>query len=236
VIIRPQGQSLLFITQPDHAAAAADLVIHFDGYAANPRRDALHLAVREHDCGWHELDDDLVFDDGRGAALDFIGVPEPLKRSVWPIAIERIAPRSAYAVALIAEHALFVYNANRDKAEWQPFFEQMEMERDALLTRSGLSSETLKADYPFLGIADLLSLSFCHGWQDSRERFGRTVRCEASAVTISPTLLPPAPVALHVRARAVPNQRYPSVAALRDTLRSAPAEHLMGVARGGLAP
>ena len=38
MIIRPQQGSLLFITQPDHAAAAADLVAHFDGFADNPRR------------------------------------------------------------------------------------------------------------------------------------------------------------------------------------------------------
>lgn len=232
MIIRPQQDALLFITQPDHAAAAADLVTHFDGYAANPRRDDIHLAVREHDCGWRELDDDLVFDVASGRALDFIGVPEPLKRSVWPVAIEHIAPRSAYAAALIAEHAVFVYAANHGKAEWRPFFTEIEQRRDALLASCGVPLETLRADYPFLGIADLLSLAFCHGWQEPRERFGRSVRCERDAVTIAPSLLPPAPVAVRVRARRVPNQRYGTVRELRDTLEHAPDEFLTGVARG----
>src|SRR6476661_4141290 len=112
VIIRPQQGSLLFITQPDHAVAAADLVQHFDGFRSNPRRAEIHLAVREHDSGWHEVDRDLVFDADLGKAHDFITVPEPAKQSVWPAAIEQVAPTSPYAAALIAEHAIFVYSAN----------------------------------------------------------------------------------------------------------------------------
>jgi hypothetical protein len=233
VIIRPQAGSLLFITQPDHAALAADLVAHFDGFASSPRRQAIHLAVREHDAGWHDPDDTLVFEDATGKALDFVGVPESLKQSVWPVAIDRIADRAPYAAALIAEHASFVYSANREKPAWHAFFAALEDRRAALLHRCDETLATLQADYPLLGIADLLSLSFCHGWTEPKERFGRSIRCAGAAVEIAPSLLPAAPIAARVRARRVPDQRYASAAALRDALASATPEFLTGVARGG---
>jgi hypothetical protein len=233
VIIRPQQESLLFITQPDHAAAAADLVAHFDGFSANPRKTDIHLAVRDHDCGWQELDDDVVFDEASGRALDFVGVPEPFKRSVWPPAIERLSVRAPYAAALIAEHAIFVYSANLGKSDWQPFFTDLEGRRLALLSTCGVSLDTLKQDYRFLAIADLLSLSFCNAWTQPKERFGHSVRCDGPAVTITPSLLPAAPLPVRVRARVLPDQPFASREALRDALANAPVEFLTGVARGG---
>ena len=233
VIIRPQHGSLLFITQPDHAAAAADLVQHFEGFRSNPRRAEIHLAVREHDSGWHGLDRHLVFDGGRGTAHDFITVPEPLKQSVWPTAIEQVAPTSPYAAALIAEHAIFVYSANRGRPEWDTFFDAMETRRGDLLARAGIPLDTLRTDYPFLGIADLLSLSFCHGWEVPKERFGRSVLCEGAAVTMTPSLLPDAPVPIRVRMRRLPDASFDSHEALREALDRAPAEFLTGVARAG---
>ena len=231
MIIRRQADSLLFITQPDHAAAAADLVAHFDGFAANPRRQDIHLAVLEHDAGWRQLDDEIVFDAGSGHALDFIGAPEAMKQSVWPIAVDRLADRAPYAAALVAEHATFVYSANRDKPEWAQFFAPLEDRRTQLLGRCGVSLDTLKADYPFVGVADLLSLAFCHGWTEPRERFGRAIRCDGAAVEMTPSLLPAAPVPVRVRARRVTDRRYASAAELRDALASASPEFLAGVAR-----
>lgn len=235
VIIRPQQDSLFFITQPDHAAAAADLVQHFEGFSTNPRRSEIHLAVREHDSGWHELDRDLVFDSTRGKAHDFMTVPEPLKQSVWSKAIELVAPTSPYAAALIAEHAVFVYSANRGKPEWDTFFGVMEARRAELLARAGVSLDILRADYPFLGIADLLSLSFCHCWETPKERFGHSVVCEGAAVTMTPSLLPATPVPVRVRARRIPDASFESHDALRAALDHAPAEYLTGVARAGSA-
>ena len=51
----------------------------------------IHLAVREHDAGWQELDEEIVFDESSGRALDFMRVPEPFKRTVWAVGIDRLA-------------------------------------------------------------------------------------------------------------------------------------------------
>jgi hypothetical protein len=210
-------------------------VLQFDGFATSPRRAEIHLAVREHDSGWQALDRDLVFDAGAGRAHDFMTVPEPVKQSVWPIAVESVAAQSPYAAALIAEHAVFVYGANRGKPEWDTFFEAMETRRTDLLARAGVALDTLRADYPLLGLADLLSLSFCHGWETPKERLGRSIKCEGAAVTMTPSLLPAAPVPARVRMRRLPDARFDSHAALREALDRAPSEFLTGVARSGSA-
>jgi hypothetical protein len=232
VIIRSEPGALLFITQPDHAALAADLVSHFDGVADHPRRDEIQLAVLEHDNGWRELDADLVFDEAAGKALDFISVPESVKRSVWPRGIDALATQSPYAAALVSEHAIFVHEAHRSKPEWRAFFLGIEERRADLLARVGLSREALFHDYLFLALADLMSLAFCNGWQNSQERLGHQVRCEGDAVLIAPALLPAAPVPARVRARRVADQRHDSARALRDALALAPIEFVAGVARG----
>jgi len=81
--------------------------------------------------------------------------------------------------------------------------------------------------------ADLVSLSFCHGWETPKERFGRTVICEGAAVTMTPSLLPEAPVPVRVRMRRIPDESFDSHAALRQALERAAAEFLTGVARAG---
>jgi hypothetical protein len=223
---------VLFITQPDHAILAADVARHFDRLDEHPRRDMILLAAREHDNGWHEPDEALVFDDESGRALDFIGVTDALKQSVWPVAIDRVAVRSLYAAALIAEHAAFVYGANRDKPAWRGFFEDMERRRDDLLRRAEVPRDTLADDYRFVALADLISLSFCNGWTEPRERFGHRVWSESDAVVVSPAIVPRAPIAIRVRARRIADRRYGSAAELRRTLDAAPVEWIDGHARG----
>jgi alkanesulfonate monooxygenase SsuD/methylene tetrahydromethanopterin reductase-like flavin-dependent oxidoreductase (luciferase family) len=238
VILRPDHGSIVFITQPDHAILAADLVVRFEGLSAHPRRDAILLAVREHDNGWRELDDDLVFDEESGGPLDFMNVPEPVKQRVWPRGIDRLASDSPYAAALVAEHALFVYTGNRGKPEWREFFRTLERRRAELLAKTSVPREDLAADYRFLALSDLVSLSFCNSWPDVRERFGHKIHCEGDAVIVSPAIMigsGDTPFPLRVRARRVADRRYASVRDLRAALDTAPVEWLTGEARGRTA-
>ena len=235
MIVRPEPGSLLFITQPDHAVLALALVDRFDGLAANTRRDDIRLAVREHDNGWRELDEELVFDAASGKAFDFITAPESLKQSVWPLGIDRLASESAYAAALVAAHALFVYAAHRDEEDWRAFFANQEARRDDLLERARTPRETLEADYRFLALADMMSLSFCHGWTEARQRFGYAARCEETTLVISPAVVPMSPFPIRVPARRIADRRYDSAGDLRTALDAAPPEWVAGYACGRAA-
>src|SRR5436190_5906959 len=147
MIIRRDGTSLVFVTQPDHARLAADLLNHWNGFADHPRRAALLLAAREHDNGWRELDEELVFDSPEGRAFDFITAPDRIKHAVWPRGVDRLAEASPYAAALVAQHAVFVYDSHRDDPAWEGFFTAMRTRRDDLRARAGHSPEELEADY-----------------------------------------------------------------------------------------
>ena len=101
------------ILAADFANLAADVARRFNGLDDHPRRDAILQAALEHDNGWHEPDAALLFDEASGRALDFIGAPDTVKQSVWPIAIDRVATGSSYAAALIGIVASVAFIANR---------------------------------------------------------------------------------------------------------------------------
>jgi hypothetical protein len=232
MIIRREAASLLFITQPDHARLAADLLDHWKGFADHPRRAALLLAAREHDNGWRELDEELVFDPAEGRAFDFITAPDRIKHAVWPRGVDRLADASPYAAALVAQHAVFVYDSHRDEPSWSPFFTDMRARRDDLCGRAGYRPAELDADYPFLAIVDLLSLTFCNGWREDRERFATRTHCDDQGLVISPSPFEADAVPLRVRARRLTDRRYASAADLRAAFEDAPLQIIEGQIRG----
>ncbi len=232
MIIRTDGASLLFVTQPDHARLAADLLNQWNGLQDHPRRDALLLATREHDNGWRELDEELLFDRATGRAFDFITVPDPVKHSIWPRGVDRLAETSAYAAALVAQHAVFVYDSHRDEPAWAAFFAGLRERRDDLRARAGQTAEELEADYPYLAVVDLLSLTFCNGWRDNHQRFATRTRCDDRGLVIDPSPFAAPSVPLRVRARRLPDRRYASAADLRAAYEDATPEFLEGDARG----
>ena len=233
MIIRRDDDSLLLMTQTDHARLAADLLSHWtaDGFAEHPRRDALLLAAREHDNGWREVDESPFFDASNGAPLDFMSVPDQLKQSIWPRALDRLAPISPYAAALVAQHAIAIYGSHRDEPAWNAFFDDMATRREQQRARTDYSDHELQDDYRFLGVVDLLSLSFCNAWFEEQERFGCRVRYAGEGIDISPALFAGL-VPLRIRARRLPNRRYASTADLRAAFEDAPPEIIDGLARG----
>jgi hypothetical protein len=233
MIIRREGTSLLFVTQPDHARLAADLLNQWKGFADHPRRAALLLAAREHDNGWRELDEELVFDPSQGRAFDFITAPDPVKHEVWPRGVDRLAETSPYAAALVAQHAMFVYDSHRDEPGWARFFAGLRARREDLRARAGHTPEELDADYPYLSIVDLLSLTFCNDWRDDHERFATRTRCDDQGMVIDPFPFVAASVPLRVRARQLDDRRYASAAELRARFEEAPVKIIEGRARGG---
>jgi hypothetical protein len=232
MIIRRDGTSLLFVTQPDHARLAADLLNHWQGFAAHPRRAALLLAAREHDNGWRELDEELVFDPAEGRAVDFMTAPDPVKHAVWPRGVDRLAETSPYGAALVAQHAVFVYDSHRDEPAWTEFFAAMRTRRDDLRARAGHTAQELDADYPYLSVVDLLSLTFCNGWRDDHQRFATRTHCDDRGIVIDPSPFDAPSIALRVRARRLPDRRYASAADLRAAFEEAPVAIIEGQARG----
>lgn len=231
MIVRPGRGVLHLIPQPDHAALAARMMDSFTPLAAHQRRASILLAIREHDNGWREPDATPTVDPATGRILDFIRVPADVRQSVWPRAIERLA-HDAWAGALVAHHAVTVYERFRGDPGWAGFFAALGATRDRLAVAAGRPLDELRADYVFLRLGDLLSLAFCTNSTSPQTCYGWTVQPSIDALSVSPAGFP-ADVPFTIDVREISDVPYPTDAALAAALGAARSRRLAGVIRGG---
>src|SRR2546427_79192 len=146
-------QRVQLITQPDHAHLARTIMEHCVPLAARPRRAAVLHAIAEHDNGWAEEDAAPTVNPNTGTVVDFVSAPLSVRHAVWPRGIARLAD-DPWAAALVAQHAITVYDRFRPEAEWTSFFAEMEAARDAMLHTSGIPPGDLASDYVFVRVGD----------------------------------------------------------------------------------
>jgi hypothetical protein len=229
VIVRPDGEHLLLITQPDHAALAARLMAAWqrDGLPTSPRRDVILLATAEHDNGWREDDAAPIVDRESGRVIDFMHAPDDVRQRIWPRGVARLAA-SPYAAALVAEHAIEIYRPNRVHPEWTAFFAEMERIRDAQLRRAApLTLADLARDYFFVRMGDLLSLTFCCGWLEDRRHGEYDIHWTGARLTVHPDPFDGREVDV-----AVPARRFPRDRPVTEAFAGAPVTTLRAVASG----
>jgi hypothetical protein len=227
VIVRPVHDRVQLITQPDHAHLARRIMEHCVPLAARPRRDVILHAIAEHDNGWAEEDAAPTVNPETGNVVDFVSAPLSVRHAVWPRGIARLAD-DAWAAALVAHHALTVYDRFRSEAEWTPFFAEIEAMRDAMLRASGMPLHDLLADYTFVRLADLISLTFCTGWTDE-QRFGDwTVELSGTRVVVTPDAFGGAEIPIAIETREIRHEPFRSDAELRRALSEAATATLRG--------
>jgi Protein of unknown function (DUF3891) len=231
VIVRPVPNGVQLITQPDHAQLARTIMDHCVPLRSRPRRGAILHAIAEHDNGWAEEDAAPTVDPATGNVADFISVALSVRHAVWPRGIARLAD-DPWAAALVAQHALTVYDRFRGDSAWRSFFAGMEEARDASLLASGRPLDELAADYPFLRLGDLISLAFCTGSTDAQTFGGWTVRLSGTRVAVTPDPLGGATIPVAISARTIHQQSFGSDAELRDALRHASSTIMGGEVAG----
>lgn len=202
--------------------------------ASRPRREAILHAIAEHDNGWAELDAAPTAIPDSGAVADFVNAPVAARQAVWPRGVARLAD-DPWAAALVAHHAISVYERYRPDSAWGAFFGGLEATRDALLRACGRSLDDLAGDYAFLRLGDLISLAFCTGWTDEHRVGGWTVRLEGTTVTVTPDPFGGAAIPIAIDARELPDRRFASDDDLQDAVRHAAKTTLRGEAEGGRA-
>jgi hypothetical protein len=208
MIVRTAGDSLLLITQPDHAALARTIMERWvaGDLPLSPRRASILLAVGQHDNGWHEPDAaPIVGADGRIA--DFVSAPGDVRRGVWPRGVATLAA-DPWAAALVAQHAVFVYSRFESDPEWAAFFNEMRALREHHRARAGLDDGTLQRDYHFVRLGDLISLAFCNEWTDRHEHAGYSIKGDGTDFVVEPDPFDGARVGLEIWARRLPNRGY----------------------------
>ncbi|HSM15097.1 MAG TPA: DUF3891 family protein [Thermoanaerobaculia bacterium] len=225
MLVRAAEDSLLLVTQADHARLAADLLalVRLPAIAAHPRRAELLRAVAEHDNGWWEHDAAPRVDaDGR--PIDFLAVGRDERCGIWERGVERFAAEAPYRAALVAAHALRLHADRWGDPDWAGFLGRLEARRDELLAAAGLGPAELADDDRWTALADGLSLALCLAdarWLDAPGWRGE-VAPEEELLTLR---LDPFPFAgssrLELRGRKVPARPYGRDAELALELASA---------------
>lgn len=234
MIVRSTGHSLLLITQPDHAHLAARVMDRCVPLRSHPRRQEILHAIAEHDNGWREEDAAPSVNPETGAIQDFINASLDVRHRVWPRAVARLAD-SPWAAALVAQHAITVYDRFRADLAWEAFFRSMEEARDAMLRAADRPLEELLPDYVYVRLGDLISLTFCNDWAEE-QRYGEfRVRPDGPHLAVVPDIFGGASVSFEIEAREIPQQSYRSEAVLHSAVRRASTVVLRGEVSGAPA-
>ena len=231
MIVRPGEDAVHLITQPDHAALAREIMEHCESLAERPRLQSILHAIGEHDNGWREPDEAPAMDAATGAILDFVNASVDVRQGVWPRGVARLGD-DPWAAALVAEHAIVVYDRFRSDAAWTSFFAEMEATRDRWIGVAGLELGDLQADYRFVRLGDLVSLAFCTGWTEPQRCYEWSVQLHGSRVVVQPDPFGGLDLPFEVSARQLTTARFEFVEEFRVALRRAPVVTLRGVAAG----
>ncbi len=228
MIVRPSTGAVHLITQPDHAALARRIMEHWRPLGDEPRRDAILLAVGEHDAGWREPDADPRVD-ANGRVADFVHLDLDARQGVWPRGVARLR-QEPWSAALVAHHAVTVYGRFRGHPAWAAFFRGMESARDRHVEEAGGTLNELNHEYRYLRIGDLISLAFCTR-QQGEERFEEwSVRLvDGRRVVVSPYELDGPELDIAVDAVELRTTSFPSSDTLREAIGAAPRVRLEGV-------
>jgi hypothetical protein len=237
MIVRDEADTFLLITQPDHARLAERIAAAMRSERAleTAGRNAILLAIREHDNGWAEVDAEPEVEPATSRPRDFMSGSARVKYDLWLRGIARAAQMDPHAGALVAEHALTVYAYRRGDADWQTFFDAVTPIRDDLLKQLGMltgdAREAFERQYRCVQLADAFSLQFCGGWTDVSSLEYQAVM-HGNELLISPDPFGRATVPLQVLGRRIPARRYHDDGELRQTVAAATPEVITGSARG----
>jgi hypothetical protein len=221
MIVRPADGDLLLITQPDHAHLARRVMERCAPLASHARRGSILVAIAEHDNGWAEEDAAPIVDPTTGGVADFIRIAMEVRHRVWPRGVARLAA-DPWAAALVAQHAVTVYDRFRSERGWAPFFAGMEQARDAMVAAAGLPLDDLLADYPFVRLGDLISLAFCAAGATAQGFAGWHVSLSGDRVIVSPGAFDGAAVPIEIDARRIRGGPFASDEELRVAVDRAP--------------
>jgi hypothetical protein len=231
MIVRRAEGALHLITQPDHAALARRIMERWEPLREKERRESILLAIGEHDNGWREPDAAPSIDPATGRVYDFIDAPAAVRQGVWPRGVARLS-HDPWAAALVAQHALTVYERYRTDEIWSAFFREMADTRDTFLANTPDALPQLTNDYDYVRIGDLISLIFCNRWEEQSYKH-RTFRLEGDRVVVVPDAFAGREIKFEIAAIELPDRRFTTDTDLHAAIEDAPRVTLRGTVRRG---
>lgn len=134
MLISRRGDSLVLVTQPDHAEMAGAMVAHWgnDQFAVPPRHDSARTAAVLHDDGWREADAVPLFNEDERRPLHFLEIPMEEHIPLYGRGVDRTFDRDPYAGLLVSMHWTGLYRARwglqEGKLQWSAPVERLQDE------------------------------------------------------------------------------------------------------------
>jgi hypothetical protein len=211
MIVVSYQQTLSLVTQNDHAhlaAAILELVPALAIEVCAERRATLLRATRWHDNGWQESDAAPLVANGK--PLDFTAVPWSERVAVWERGTARYAPSEPAVALLIVEHARTLHRGS-EGPEAAALMALLGERRGELCERLGDEAPAVLDLYPWLRLADELSLGLCCRWRRELEHRSQAsswrLRFDGDSVTVTPPALA-GTTSFSVLGRRIPDRPY----------------------------
>jgi hypothetical protein len=242
VLLRPDGDAVLAITQPAHAWVSGQLARAWGNGRFGVIRpwEEVCLAAEQHDVGMTDWELAPTLNPETGLPHSFMEMGLDTHLGLWSSAAHRVSPQSRYAALLVSLHGTALYE-RRDLARLGP--EEADRVRAFLAEQRALQDELRPPEATDDEVArnqrlvwtwDSLSLGLLLGWTPYELRAVPTAG-EPVDVTVSDDTLDPWPFATEeVTVRAEARRlagRYDDEAAMRSALTRAPVITLEQVLR-----
>lgn len=235
--------------QTDHMAQVGDFAARWGEGELLPARDpaVAVVAARNHDEGWRSWEMDPDMDPETGLPFDFFNVPREKHTVFYGTGVEFLDNAGVGRAALLVSfHATGLYlgrygvDGERVPApeELEPFkrefVQRQEAFQRATMERLGIARDEVWHDYRLLQAWDRLGICFCHGrdettlgpapTKDSKEGVRiRARRLDALTVGMTPFPFAGDEQTFPVRSFKIPNKRFESQEAWRESISATPA-------------
>ena len=159
MIVRERPDAFLLFGQHEHALIAGEFALRWRE-RPDPLESTLY-AIINHDLGWRELDQDVLWNEEKDRPFSFVDFPLDLKLPAQRRGIDAVEEYDPYAGCLCSMHyARFLLDSERPE---EVQFREAEMVRQNSLEQrmSANERENLERNFRFLRLCDGLSLFLC---------------------------------------------------------------------------
>ena len=156
MVVREVPEGFVLIGQHDHGLAAGEISRRW-GREPRPSPSTVY-AISQHDLGWRELDETVLWNHETDRPHDFLDYPSEPKVRSFAAALDLLEGRDPYAACLCSMHYTTLMQGSEKEAEVR--FREAENTRQRRL-RGDLPGETLDHDLRLLKLCDGLSLFVC---------------------------------------------------------------------------
>ena len=178
MLVRPEGQGALLITQQAHAWISGQLARAWgnDRFDRPEPFEEVCLAAEQHDLGMGSFDMDPELHPDTGFPLSFMEMPLKRHLEIWRAAPRMMLVQGRYPALLVSLHGSALYERREPLPEVRAYLEEQRNFQRELAESLGVSNSEMSRNQKLIWTFDSLSLALLLDWDpfelDGLERRG----------------------------------------------------------------